>query len=217
MKCGDVRALWNAWSDGELSTEMGGEVAGHISSCESCRQWDIRLRSLEEALEEIGEDSPEAPPFMFTRIMARLEDGGSTFGAKLLALFAPRRIAACALLAAAFATGMVTMETISNRQASGQIVASRVVLEFDAPNDEKVGLVGDFNEWGKKQVPMNAKNSDGRWVFELDLPPGRYQYAFEVNGKKWLPDPKAKGIIPDGFGGINSVLYISSEAAQKTM
>lgn len=217
MKCEDLRALWNAWADGELSNEFGGEIADHISSCQSCRSWDMRMRAIDEALDAIGDEVVEAPPFMMTRIMARLEDTRPSLAERVLALFAPRRIAAYALVAAAFATGMVTMETISSRKGAPEVVASRVALEFDAPNGEKVGLVGDFNEWGKKEVPMAARMDNGRWLFELDLPPGRYQYAFEVNGKKWLPDPNAKGIIPDGFGGINSVLYVSPEALQKTM
>lgn len=217
MKCADLRALWNAWADGELSSELGGEASSHVSSCQSCRAWDLRMRAIDAALDEIGDEAVEAPPFLMTRIMARLEDPRPSLAERVLGLFAPRRIAAYALVAAAFATGMVTMETISSRRGAQEVVASRVALEFDAPNGEKVGLVGDFNEWGKKEVPMAAKMDNGRWLFELDLPPGRYQYAFEVNGKKWLPDPNAKGIIPDGFGGINSVLYVSPEASQKAM
>lgn len=218
MKCVDVKALWSAWADGELSVELGGKVASHIADCQTCRMWDLRMRALDSALEEIGEETAEPPPFLAARTMARLEDGRVTLGQRILAALAPRRLAACALVAAAFASGMVTMQAVnSSGEAPGGLVASKIVLEFDSPSSEKVGLVGDFNEWGKKQVPMTSVNKDGKWVFELALPPGRYQYAFEVDGKKWLPDPNAKGIIPDGFGGINSVLYISSEVGQKTM
>lgn len=218
MKCVDIRALWSAWADGELSAELGGKVASHIDGCEECRVLDLRMRALDNALEELGEESVEPPPFLATRIMARLEEGRTTVGQRLLAIFAPRRLAAYALVAAAFASGMLTMQTVSQKAVAPEsLVASKVVLEFDSPSSEKVGLVGDFNEWGKRQVPMSAVNREGKWIFEIDLPPGRYQYAFEVDGKKWLPDPNAKGIIPDGFGGINSVLYISSEAGQKTM
>lgn len=218
MKCGDVRALWSAWTDGELSEGLGCNIASHIEGCKECRTWDQRMRVLDNALEAMGEERAEAPPFMSARIMARLEDAHPTLAQRFFALLAPRRLAAYALVGVAFVSGMVTMETVSQaKKFPLGVVASRVVLEFDSPNGDKVGLVGDFNEWGKKQVPIAARNMEGKWVFELDLPPGRYQYAFEVNGKKWLPDPNAKGIIPDGFGGINSVLYISSEAGQKTM
>ena len=58
---------------------------------------------------------------------------------------------------------------------------------------------------------------DGRWVFELELTPGRYQYTFVIDGKKWLPDPNATGIIPDGFGGMNSVLNVRDNDGPKSL
>ena len=116
------------------------------------------------------------------------------------------------MVAIAFLTGTLTRQTLPTDPGNrSEQLASRVTLEFDAPDADKVGLIGDFNQWGKKEVPIRAARLDGKWTFELSLAPGRYQYAFEVNGKKWLPDPRAKGIIPDGFGGINSVMYIPAK------
>jgi 1,4-alpha-glucan branching enzyme len=91
------------------------------------------------------------------------------------------------------------------------VAAKKIVIEYKGAGEQEVGLVGDFNQWGKKNVPIAAKQVDGRWVFEIELAPGRYEYAFVINGKKWLPDPQAAGIIPDGFGGLNSVLYVHGQ------
>jgi len=217
MRCNDFKAIWNVFADEALTEDMHGEAASHVGNCDSCRLWDLRMRALESALEEAGEETYEAPPFLATRIMARLEDSSVGLLERLAAVFAPRRLVAATLLLAAFATGMLTMDAVRSKKDVVRAVASRVVLEFEAPGAEKVGLVGDFNQWGKKELPIASKNNDGKWVFELELTPGRYQYAFEVNGKKWLPDPRAKGIIPDGFGGINSVLYIPAKAGLETM
>jgi len=41
----------------------------------------------------------------------------------------------------------------------------------------------------------------------LSLPPGQHQYAFVVDGTRWVPDPTAPA-IDDGFGRRNSVLTL---------
>ena len=48
---------------------------------------------------------------------------------------------------------------------------------------------------------------DGRWVKELMLAPGRYEYRFVVNGE-WLDDPNAKEVTPNPHGGVNAVLTV---------
>lgn len=212
MNCNDYKALWHVWTDGDLSGELAGELGGHAAHCKECREWDQSVRGLENALMEIGEEAIEPPPFLKTRILARLEEDRPGLGARVAALFSLKRLAWASMVAVAFLTGMLTKESLIPRNGVGtELQASRVTLEFDAPDADKVGLIGDFNQWGKIEVPIKAAKVGGKWTFELSLAPGRYQYAFEVNGKKWLPDPQAKGIIPDGFGGINSVLYIPAK------
>jgi hypothetical protein len=48
---------------------------------------------------------------------------------------------------------------------------------------------------------------DGRWVKELVLPPGAYQYRLVVDGE-WMADPLAKETMPNPFGGMNSVVKV---------
>ncbi|NOY44559.1 MAG: hypothetical protein GXP50_03785 [Deltaproteobacteria bacterium] len=93
--------------------------------------------------------------------------------------------------------------------AQGEVV----VIEFAAPDAREVRLVGDFNDWGRSPGRVSAVRQGDRWVFRLRLEPGRYQYSFVVDGTRWLPDPNAPGIIPDGFGGRNSVLYVGAGRA----
>lgn len=212
MNCNDYKALWHVWTEGGLSSELSGEFAAHRESCRECARWGLEMGRLEELLLEAGEEAYEAPAFLKTRIMARLDEAAPTLASRLREIFSLRRLAYAAMVGAAFVTGIATKSVITvEGQRPQEVAASRITLEFDAPDAEKVGLIGDFNEWGKKELPIEAKRADGKWIFELRLAPGRYQYAFEVNGKKWLPDPRAKGIIPDGFGGINSVLYIPAK------
>jgi len=59
----------------------------------------------------------------------------------------------------------------------------------DAPQAEKVLLVGDFNDWNPRATPM-ARQPDGRWMASLELTHGYHEYLFLVDGKPML-DPNA--------------------------
>lgn len=46
-----------------------------------------------------------------------------------------------------------------------------------------------------------------RWIVEVPLSPGKYQYKFVVDGQ-WEQDTSNPDTAPDGFGGLNSVITI---------
>ena len=48
---------------------------------------------------------------------------------------------------------------------------------------------------------------DGRWMKELTLPPGVYEYRIVADGE-WMADPLAIETNPNPFGGLNSVLKV---------
>ncbi|MDH4043130.1 MAG: isoamylase early set domain-containing protein [Gemmatimonadota bacterium] len=77
-----------------------------------------------------------------------------------------------------------------------------------APTATAVSLVGDFNDWIAAATPMEGDVAEGLWVVTVPLPPGRYRYAFLVDGATWVPDPNAPRTIDDDFGRPNSVLTI---------
>jgi hypothetical protein len=55
-------------------------------------------------------------------------------------------------------------------------------------------------------TPMLALGN-GRWVNEVMLPPGRYEYLFFVD-REWKCDPAAPEQVPNLFGTHNSVLEV---------
>lgn len=65
-------------------------------------------------------------------------------------------------------------------------------------------LTGTFNDWHPTAFPLIAAD-DGKWVKELTLPPGRYEYLFVVDGV-WVEDPAAAASSPNPHGGENSVV-----------
>ncbi len=79
-------------------------------------------------------------------------------------------------------------------------------FEFRHSDTGTVCIAGSFNDWHPSVTPMVGLG-DGRWVKELMLAPGRYEYRFVVNGE-WLDDPNAKEVTPNPHGGVNAVLTV---------
>jgi 1,4-alpha-glucan branching enzyme len=73
-----------------------------------------------------------------------------------------------------------------------------------APNAKSVAVLGTFNNW--EPTPL-TENKDGIWTASLTLPPGRYEYAFVVDGRWWGQDPLADEYV-HSFGEYNSVRYV---------
>lgn len=82
-----------------------------------------------------------------------------------------------------------------------------VRFSVTAPNAARVSIVGDFNDWNPTTLPMR-RSADGRmWEVEVRLLPGRYSYAFMIDGKL-APDPRAPRGGDDDFGAPNSVVMV---------
>jgi predicted carbohydrate-binding protein with CBM48 len=114
-----------------------------------------------------------------------------------------RRLAPIAALAIAATVLLVIAR-------SGAPSARRLQFVLVAPQAATVSLVGDFNDWDAARTPMRLLRSDGAvWSAVVPLPPGRYHYAFLVNGTRWLPDPAAPRASDDGFGTPSSVVTVS--------
>ncbi len=84
-----------------------------------------------------------------------------------------------------------------------------VHVEFSHPTATAVAIAGTFNDWRPEATPMVAMG-EGRWLKELVLPPGTYEYLFVVDGR-WLADPLAHATTPNPFGGVNSVVTVPGE------
>jgi chromosome partitioning protein len=80
-----------------------------------------------------------------------------------------------------------------------------VVFAVEAPDAQRVQLVGDFNEWTPDGNEM--KQSGNVWTRVLPLEPGRYRYRFVVDGS-WCSDPLNGDVEPSPYGGDNSVCVV---------
>jgi 1,4-alpha-glucan branching enzyme len=86
--------------------------------------------------------------------------------------------------------------------APAGVVATRLSLQ--APQARRVAVAGDFNGWNPEAAPL-ARGPGGAWTGVLELPRGRHQYMFVVDGE-WVTDPAAPVTRDDGFGHRNAVL-----------
>ena len=81
-----------------------------------------------------------------------------------------------------------------------------------APQAASVALVGDFNDWDPTCAPMRAARG-GLWATVIPLAPGRYRYAFLVNGVEWRADPGAPAARDDEFGTPSSVVTVAGRGS----
>ena len=83
-------------------------------------------------------------------------------------------------------------------------------LGLYAPDAQAVFVAGTFNDWQPSATPL-LKQTDGRWIVELMMEPGRHEYRFIVNGK-WTNDPLSAAYVSNPFGDLNCIVVASLQA-----
>ncbi len=84
-----------------------------------------------------------------------------------------------------------------------------VHLRLAAPASSRVTVVGDFNDWDPAGTPLHPTGDRGVWSVVLRLKPGRYHYAFLIDGRRWEGDPSEPRAAESDFGAPVSVLTVS--------
>ncbi len=191
------------------------------------RQW----LNLEMVVAEAGRLPRIAPSRQFTaRVLARLDAIPKGMFQRLAELFiAPRTLewniagaTAAICVAVVVAAGLMRFVpdrivevpvTASPAQPvsveAGQTAKVYVRLVLLQPEARSVSVVGDFNGWNPNQTTME-QSGGGVWAATIELKPGRYQYMFVIDGKRWIADPLAKEDAGDGFGSSNAVLDVGT-------
>lgn len=81
-----------------------------------------------------------------------------------------------------------------------------------APGAHRVAVAGTFNQWDRNAALLVPAGTSGVWTTTLALPAGQHQYAFVVDGARWVADPGAPA-VDDGFGRRNSVVAVTPAGA----
>ena len=122
-------------------------------------------------------------------------------------------------LAAAATVALLISRPWSPAPASGvrpvQVVSrDSVFVRFvlHAPRARHVAVAGTFNQWDADAAPLVPAGAAGVWTTTLALPVGQHQYAFVVDGERWVADPAAPA-MDDGFGRRNSLIAVTAQGA----
>lgn len=83
----------------------------------------------------------------------------------------------------------------------------------DAADADVAYLVGDFNRWDVKSLPMQQlKNGD--FTITIDLPCGRsYHFKYLINGVTWQNDPEADEHVPAPYLDTDDCVVIIDQNA----
>ena len=78
---------------------------------------------------------------------------------------------------------------------------------FDSRFAKRVMLVGDFNAWDERALPLEREDGSSLWSVTVPLLPGRHVYAFLVDSV-WTTDPRAPKTRDPDFGVTGSVVIV---------
>jgi len=195
----------------------------------------VELERMRTALEAASEAIRGAPvPDLTARVMASLPAAperqpsvADRLRAALDWLWAPKPVRltfrpAYALAFSAVLAGVIalpegsrpgTAPVLPPAIADAPPAPSPVLVQFrlQAPGAERVALAGTFTRWAPA-VELR-ETAPGEWTALVPLAPGVHDYAFVVDGERWVSDPHAPQ-VDDDFGGTNSRLSLPPVSLQ---
>jgi len=99
------------------------------------------------------------------------------------------------------------LEPPTTMSYSAKNLAKPVNFYYAEPDAGSVNLMGDFNSWDPRSLPMQRR-VDGWWFIQVPLTHGHHRYLFLVDGAPAL-DPKAIGTVQFDRFSKASVIAVS--------
>lgn len=103
-----------------------------------------------------------------------------------------------------------SLPVIPASRASGEALPIPVQFTLRDVRAAQVSLLGDFNGWSSVATPLEPGEAAGTWSVTVPLSAGRHVYAFLVDGRTWMTDPRAQTARDLDFGRTNSVLIVQA-------
>lgn len=217
-------AAWQRYLDREMDPS---EEAAFLASLDEADHAELCATGAAlSALE--GLPRVAAPAGLVDRVMAEIRPPRQSALARLRAWMERRPLLGWEFAGAALAASVLfvvlaplslqpagdalpqTASSASFTRAAHAPAGDSNVLRFSlyAPQAGSVVLVGDFNGWGSTSEVSLKPAGKGMWSVVVPLRSGRYQYAFLVDGQRWVTDPRAEQHVSDDFGRQNAVVTI---------
>ena len=99
------------------------------------------------------------------------------------------------------------LDTPSPALYSAKEMVKPISFYCAAPEAKAVFLMGDFNDWNPRSLPMQRREG-GWWFLQVPLSHGHHQYLFLVDGAPTL-DPHATGVAGNSRYARVSVTAVS--------
>jgi hypothetical protein len=216
MNCRNSKKLLNFYIDQTLNKAKAKQVEEHLKSCSTCHEEYLKLKKVISALNSI---LPRvAPTELTTKIMAKISQEEIQIQSSWIDYFRRRipiprfSLPLVGVITTAVVIVFFAFSFIFNLPNTSSICSTKVQFSLKS-NDAKihtVAIAGDFNSWNQMDNLLEDPDGDGIWTGTLKLKPGRYEYMFVLDGKKWVPDPNALRYVKDGFGNKNAILEINN-------
>ncbi|MBN1835941.1 MAG: hypothetical protein JW820_08820 [Spirochaetales bacterium] len=214
--CKRVDELMREWErTGSLSPRDLAVVAAHVQQCPRCARLHGGLmpllhRDAGGSSSPARLDSEPLPKDFAERFMRRLSSvthagRAARRGPRVWAFRAPLPLALAAGAAVLVAAGLLVWFG-GLRPGRDEVL---VRFELVAPEARSVSLVGDFNGWDPRRLPMKDATGQGLWQASVRLKRGSvYTYNFLMDSQRWVADPTSLRQVDDGFGGTSSLLEL---------
>lgn len=196
-----------------MDTRIQRALDGDLGSKDLTREEGAELRQCEDLFGRVLHSIPTQPmPDLSAAVLARLpaerevvrESPLDIIRGAFAWFWQPRAVA----FRPAYAFGafaLIATTLLLRPVASTSNAQVLVQFRLDAPNAQQVSLAGDFTSWKPEHQLIRSDN--GTWTIVVPLEPGVHDYAFIIDGERWIADPAAP-TIDDGFGGHNSRLAV---------
>lgn len=202
MECKRAREIIDFYIDNEISQIEKEELEEHLKTCISCNRYYKDMVRLHNLLSSEGYLEPREG--FSQRVISNLPKRGGI----LSWLPRPVMVGLLSFAMILFLAFFRFSDFDFNKRDVVNMVKVQFMLNLKDAHAKSVSIVGDFNDWQVGKDLLSDPDKDGIWTGEITVKPGKYQYVFVIDGKKWIPDPRAKEISKDGFGGINSILDV---------
>jgi len=216
---------WNGDMADQIDEFLAGRIGRDALTSEERSAADAAVRTIRETRTLLAQ---RQPPDVTLSVMARLaalpnppETRRPSLRERLAALlWTPRQVAvrpAYAALTVAACLVLLWLSGVGRRSALllTPTQEARVFVQFrlDAENAMRVQLAGSFTDWQPRYELHQS--APGIWTTMVPLPEGVHDYAFIVDGQRWVADPYSAQ-ISDGFGGTNSRVTLLAPGAPRS-
>jgi 1,4-alpha-glucan branching enzyme len=91
--------------------------------------------------------------------------------------------------------------------------AQPVMVQFrmEAVGARTVSMAGTFTGW--KPTVQLRQTAPGEWTALVPLRPGVHDYAFVIDGERWVADPQRARRWTTSFGGTNSRISLPPQTS----